>query len=135
MYYSVFQEYICFHIQFTLNFRVYFLQTKFPVVILPIFLLQNQDHLQKIRAQSTIFYCYIVLPILSNLANVQLFFTEFNQFTFYFIPTLILSLLLLEKPDATPFTDIQRITLRLTMCIKAYFLNQHNATKLTSSEK
>ena len=51
------------------------------------------------------------------------------------VPILIPFPIFVEKTYTTPFIDSQRILLGSTIYIKAYFLNQCHATKLTNSEK
>ena len=53
----------------------------------------------------------------------------------YSIPTLIPFPLFVGKPYTTCFIDVQIITLRSLMYMKAYFLYQCHTTKLTNSEK
>ena len=85
-------------------------------------------------------YSYSATYFITNLANVQLFFTQFKRVSshclsyFHFNNTCYICRKPLYLP-IFPFIDFQRIALGSTMCIKTYFLNQCNTTKLTNSEE
>ena len=124
MYYSLFQQYVCYYILLTLNFIFHFSQTEFAFLILLILLIQNLEHLKKYRHKSncittqlTTFYCYSTINSITNLSNKQLFLKKFKggyHPIIYPISTFIPSPSICKKSLNQPLTLIQCSIARLT---------------------